>query len=558
MDGGLGQLRYLHGGDSMSSRSIQQMGPLLILLPVACAADTLGDADCLTTEDCAPSDVCFFLRCVDPGFSEAVVFAELSPPGDSGLLPQVVPQSRDLEAGLRQDFLLQASISVEVTLTRNAELVPAGVLEARIAQTQLPALPSLESVRQTSSTTGLFNLNVVPNRDYHLVFRPEQADVYPPLDLGLFDLSTPRSIPATYPPSNELQTVRGRIVDQSVGSPQGVGGLTVSATISSALGGAQDIASTLSTTDANGDFELVVPRVSDPQFKVQIRPGDNALGLEGSFDAFVKSTTGDIVVIDDIALELPAGTVRYEVRVLGAEGEAVSDTTVVFSRSVGQAVFRASASSDANGRVRIDLPPGHYEMRATPPLASQYGLTLRDVCLPQPPQEQCIGLPAPALSFSLATKVLVEGVVLTATNLPVPGATVTALPRGSGTVGRSVATVSGPTGAFNLRVDAGDGPSRLYDIEVAPPRESGLPLFRKRVEVYGNAMPVDVRYVESALVYGTVSRPGGVPLADVVVALYTQQTATSPDAETVLLGLGQTDTDGAFTVPVPSAVGLQP
>jgi hypothetical protein len=264
-------------------------------------------------------------------------------------------------------------------------------------------------------------------------------------------------------------------------------------------------------------------------------------------------------------LDLYAKPVPVTLDVFGSDGftRIPATITVQSTELTGTAAKTAAfaidnLSTDQQGVFTAFLPPGAYDIRATP---IDNGLAITDQSFP-PIQvgTTCFC----GQHFSLAPKVTVSGLVMTPTRGQVAGVTVSLAPTVAATRGywstthalpaltaRQETTTSGSDGSFSMLVDPGMG-----DLVVQTDPTSGFPwLVKPRLTPTADARLV---LQSPAVLTGTVRDPQGLPVANAEVnAWFPVRDPQGPGglAGTVVkIATTQTDDNGAYKLLLPSSI----
>lgn len=545
----------------MSDPALGKLGLLFLLLWGGSACqflDTVQPADCLTTDDCAPGDVCFYGRCSNPGSSFSEVFIDFTPPNSSHLLPQMdLGSPRNLAAdGLQHDFILRASMEFPGQVQTEAGERRTGTLTAlpRHGEDALP-LPSTRAGIQAAVADSGFKLAVVPGQ-YDLVFEPGgPAPRRPPFrwtSISLADRERVASLQLDYPSDPSLITVNGRLMLNEAG-----GAPLAGAEVRGFKSGEEALSSrsTTGVTDDAGRFEITFPPAVD-FYDLKVGPG--------AAPRIPAVTISNLLISPDapstdLDLGLPTEPIRVEITVKGHDGAPEQDAKVVFRGSIGTALapgeILTHSRADSNGAVTADLFPGLYTITAIPLKRSKAGIGRRVICVATPadapeicggPSEN-FGVP---LSLTVPRRQPLTGLVLSHDGQRVPGARIVFTYPGE-VVAREFTAHTGDNGAYAIALDPLLDPEASYEVTVEPPLNLGFPRFRQflRVPLPPGESHIVTLYRPS-LVYGLIRGPDQNPVSEVVVSFYSTELGT--EEEPLLVGLGRSTEQGQFTIALPT------
>ncbi len=525
---------------STGQSKLVMRGAALIVLGVlagACGAEKEASRqECFSIDDCGGDQVCFLATCVDPGFSIQSAQAEMVPPSSSPYLPQQTLQPLDLRHGY-QTLSLVAAVTYQGTLVAGGEPQSGG---GRLLATTDGAIAGRLLSRETVvSGDGGFSLRVVPGT-YDLRFEPfsladSDAPKKPPFDYdGVPILGSTSSEQLPYPTSFVQVSGVVRYTDENtVGASQAL--ITAEAETADGF----TVGATDTLTDAQGAYTLLFPPGAQ-FFRVTVRPGQNP--LVPTTELTLERKDGAPDELEDIVLGV-AQRVPVSALLEDQNGAAVAGATVLFKGVVGaaQGLYEAQVQSGVDGSVaEVLVYPGRYNVFVVPQKAQPYALTLHETDVAD----------AGELLVTVREKVHVSGHVRTASGAPVGGARIVLTLRGSPTQ-REYTTTSASDGSYGIDVDPGTpGDEAEYEVFVDPERTTGLPRYHELLKVADTNMTRELSLYAPTLVYGQVRDPGGEPLADVTVAFYS--TELGDESKPLLVGLGQTSSEGEFVVPLPT------
>lgn len=544
---------------------------LLVLAISALAACRFGagerasNIDCVSIDHCSGGQVCFFGKCVDPGYSISEIDVDLFPPASSGLLPQVdLGSPRDLRDGLQFDLALRRSVVLSGAVRTDSGTSRDGTLLAELVADAL-SLPSQRIKQQTSVQQGSFSLAVLPG-EHHLTLEPSGAALPP---YGWSDFSTDGvsgTLDLIYPADGSLVpvyvTVVANLEQLSVKEGARVSGVAN-------VGATSGIRSTSTLTDANGRALLVFPPGAQ-SFAITVEPADNPyIPTATRTLSMATPPSGDAPgELETFVLNIGAATESLTTVVRSPDGDPLADASVLFQgQQVGAGSFAAQAMSALNGSVERTLLPGLYALVVSPSASQPYALTTRSLCvLPESdPAQACGRADQPAtditvidadepLSVTVGTKVTVTGRVTSSGGFPVAGARLSMSLRGA-VVRREFVTTTAADGTYALAVDpAANAAVVEYEVAIEPEPLPELPLPRHReiMEVTSAvAQARDIRLYDASLVYGHVYGPGGAIVKGARVDFYSSELGT--EDEPLLVASGESDEAGEFVVAVPVA-----
>ena len=515
-----------------------------------------GSVDCVSTDDCAPGDVCFFGRCGSPGLNLSEVYVDFFPPNNSPLLPQRDPGSpRKLEEeGLKHDFILRASVQWEGTVSTPGGEMRAGVLRAKpkLAPEAIP-LPSTRAGVEALVGESGFKLRVVPGQ-YDLVLEPDPelkerpAFRWPAQALSAG--SETEALLLEYPEDNELVTIAGRLLWSDVPVTP-MSGVRVRGLVSDA-GNRSLVASTGAITRGDGGFTLTFPPGIE-FYSLRVTPEEAPAP---------SVTVNNLLAVAASVAEIPLGfsseKISVAVAVLQPNGVPEPDANVVFTGTVGDEVltgtYTLQARTGTSGVVLVDLFPGLYTVTAVPLKSSFHGTRSEVLCVAaQDAPESLCGAPSHdfvnAVHLSIPRKQSVQGRVVSHKGVPVAGARVV-FSRLEAGLSREFATSTDAKGNYRVQLDVPDPDPLSYEVVVEPPKSAGFPRFRQILSVEeSQGFTHDVSLYAPSFVYGRVLGPARQPLEGVVISVYSTQLGTTEDP--LLVGLGRSTEQGQFVIALP-------
>lgn len=499
------------------------------LLGAGCGAKDAGPAvQCFSYEDCGPDEICFYGACREAGYTISLVWAELTPPGPSGLLRQQITSPFDLSSGGDLDLRLQATLP----LTGTVRDLAAGTLQARRVES-IPGRPlSYEAPLDVAGftlplTAGAYDLRLAPadTRLPTAVF-PGQSVAAPQAPLEL-----------SYPTA--LRVLTGRVVWEALAAT-GVSGAQVQAFSASGE------ASSIDASSEDGSYRIAfVPGADSAPLALRLSPGP-ANPWVPTVEQVVAQVPLD-GVLPDLMIGAASTSLVSRGVVYGASGAPVAGAQVVFTASIGNGVYRALAFTGAEqpgqtpGLVTAGLlVPGDYAITIVPPLLGPDAATTIFTAVP---------VNGHSWELTLPPRVRLSGHVLCAAGRPVAAAEVIATRWSlSGALDpsylRAWQTRTAADGTYSLLLDPGD-----YELLVIPSLASGEARLRKLVRIEVD-QAVNLQLYPAAFAYGAVRSASGGSLAGVTVELYSLELA--PGDEPLLVGRGQSDANGEFFIPVPN------
>ena len=265
------------------------------------------------------------------------------------------------------------------------------------------------------------------------------------------------------------------------------------------------------TTDAEG------------RYRVSLLPGTYSLNIglpPGSPFVSKNIQSYPITANQTLDVKLESGKVLSG-RVTGPDGKPVQNVNV--SAYNPQAQTGGRIQTDAEGRYRIALVPGAYDVTVNPQSGSP---------LVSARAERTNVFADAVLDFKLERGSTLSGRILGPDGQPVPEVNVNAYdPRTSANSGAR----TGPDGKYALVLKNGD-----YDLNVNPPPAS-LFVSRRLSDVkVGGDQTLDIKLERGVLLSGHVTGPDAKPAQNVYV------NAWNPQAQTG--GGAQTDADGGYRI----------
>ena len=300
---------------------------------------------------------------------------------------------------------------------------------------------------------------------------------------------------------------------------------------------------TAATTDAYGVYRIAFPPYASV-FDLTVGPGTNLLVPETTKTGLTITTSPETV--DDIFLGV-TDHVSVTAVVKDSTGNPVSRATVVFDGAIGDGRFMTRGDTSDQGDVKQgdnkpELWPGEYLVTVAPFRTDPWALSTATIDITS----------TDPVELYVSEKVAITGIVAAFDGSPVSGATLT-VTRKNAALSRQFATTTGTDGSYALAIDPGDSLGDAeYEVTVQPSLQSRLPLFFERIRVSSANLQHDIRLYDSTLAAGHVLDPGGVALADIIIAFYSTDLG-GPNMP-LLVGVGRTNELGEFVIPLPALI----
>lgn len=445
-----------------------------------------------------------------------------------------------------------ASVSARITVKR-ASRIPGGPAYSRtvVAQAGVREGPAFTlRLPPTGSGDDAYEVTITPD-DTAVEDADSPAALAPPMRFSLAVTEDTSDLEWVLGDPEQLKVVKGRVVDAA---NRGLPGMQVWALGKWTALGELERASSIATTDAEGRFEIRIPRAMLDVFDLVVKPGPGitAPSLRTSGVIIPDPELGEEYVLLEGDLRLPsyAAPVSYVVPVRGFDGSGelqpvagaeVRVTTVLLDDGDTVATYTASAYSDGEGHARLDLIPGGgqqnrlYLARVLPPAGAKHA-SLFDA-------ELTVGLANPdgdswLPTLQLGERIPVTGTIVDAGGHVVAGATVSAsaslgfvlgLDQSARTTLDNLQLPSATTdedGLFLIWVDPIlVGLDAVYDLEIAPPSGSQAPRWSVRgvgaAQSTSGALELgDVWLPPASYARGPVHAPGGDPVPAAEVRIY--------------------------------------
>jgi len=456
--------------------------------------------------------------------SDALGFYTAEVPPDTYRLTFVPPLETRLLADRRFGVL------VETTTTVDDVILPSGVLVSGLVtdSSDLPVADvdldfedlstgkTVFTPLDNTDATGRYAF-VVPPASYEVQFRPPETSLLAARQLDQVDVMVDVELPVVVLVQGVV--VSGTVVDDQGGPAAGVNLDFYSATTGDKTYTVRD------DTDASGGYAIVVePDTYEIRF------------LPPAASRLVPTILYDVAATTDVVLPDVVMAVGWEVtgRVVDGGGVGIAGVDLdAFDGPTGARLLTVRDDTDADGRYRLVLPSGTYDLRYNPPSGSRL--------LP----EQVVGVAVDA-DLELPDVTLEEGFLVSGSTVDSGGAPIADvdfdfidtdtqawlwLPNDD----------SDAAGQFAIGVPAG-----VYTIQLAPPRESNfLPVRLENVIV---AQDVDLGALVLELghaLFGTAVDDAANELAGVDVDVFDEATGAS-----VFIEHDATDDVGFFRVVV--------
>lgn len=510
--------------------------------PVESGAGAQSVSNCLEPEDCPTGQMCEFGLCTVADAPAELVSLRITPPEGSGVLPQ---QRLDIPVGLDRrlpDVVLANTVTLSGTVRMEAE-VDGPSIAARISATARGTLPGITLRRQTAAAHGSgFSLTLVAGSVYDLTVDPE-GEALPVLREAGLGVDADGEWHVRLPRADTYRRLRGRVVAPSEedDAPAGKGGtpgpLGVAGIQARAVGVEHGLLSTTSVTDSDGAFEVLLPPDGDESYRLHLTPTEESphyprVTVE-DIDPGAAPDLGDITVGGGGAAVTVAGALVNDDGVAAGPG-----ATIEFRAPVGAGIYETTARADPEGRFKVDLLTGDYDVRIVPAMDGPDAVT-RWSCSVRP-ESPSFG------PFVVQSKTELAGRILDPSGeAPVAGVVVEALLVGNGDVEglyRAIGTLSEPDGSFRLALDPGS-----HDLTLIPPPHLGMPRRLEHSLSLHGATQQEFQLRDPSVIHGTLLLPGGAPLAGIKVSVYTVD-----EGRADLIGEGETAEDGSYRIVLPS------
>jgi hypothetical protein len=497
-----------------------------------------GIAHCVSDADCLDGQVCEVGFCVVETSNRELVALQLTPPNNTELLVEQFPMV-ELEQGsqmpdlqILRPVLLTGTVGEVTADGRN--LVAAKLLLRRVG----PSIEGHDLRFQTEATRDMGFSVRLPHGEYDITVLPARSDLPPKIVRGV-PVSVDVQYDIDFADASEYTQVTGRVVGtDTTGESIPLGGVRVVA-----LDGADLAVSTFAETLEDGVFQIVIPS-HHTQVNLVMTPTDGAplvprVVVEGI------ELIGNEVDLGDQSVGPQSLVGRVRGVVSSGDGVGIPDVRLVFEGEVGLGVVSVTAETGLDGSFTVALPGGEYDLVVVPGVSTGESRTeLKDVVVDG--SEVDLGV------IKVLRKPVVSGALVSPSGDPIPFAQVEfrAESMNSRATVAAVPVLSTPTaedGRFSLQVDPG-----VYDVVAVPGEGSGwAQTTLAGVEVGYDGGDIDLVASAPNLAYGVVLSPDGVGVGGVLVEIF----RTSDDGELELVGSGNTDESGNYTVLVP-AIGL--
>jgi hypothetical protein len=526
------QRQQLLGADVLLVRRTVALVAWTALLGAGCSKATLG-----ATVFCSPPECAYQ--------TSLALVAEVDPP-TMGPYPYVKQEFTSLTINattglftlqLAAPATIQGTVSIADSSGGKNQPVAATIVAHR--PSRISGRPDVYYQATSDPITGAYQLVVSPNvanEQYLVRVTPTDPTLVPPTQEMVTAIGG-QQLDFSYADPLVLPELHGTVTDSL---QQGVAGMQVQA--SDAMSGAA--VSTTAVTDATGKFSLRL-LASRPSL-VQLTASQAPVPNNAPAPAPLPTLSRQVMLLDGMTfgssveanLELPPlpapAHINYGILSQSLSGALtpVVGATCVFTADVSdpksidsvQAIFTATALTDANGTASVSLIPAQsggnrsYDVSITPDPASPFQATTTTVKVaPGGGYTQVMGL---------AIRPQLYGLVRDPTNRPLAGVTVTpmsatlAQSNGSPSPLRTAPTsappaMTGQDGHFSLRLDPA-----VWDVGLIPPPETMLPrLWVTGTNVISNTDLGEPTFPRGVMVHGVVrdasNRP--VPVADVLI-----------------------------------------
>lgn len=454
--------------------------------------------------------------------------------GDGSVPVKVEARPTKELAGLQQVFTGSSELDTTTDSNRFVVAVPAGRYDVYIVP-QAIKTPGCEKV--TSPPAIFRDIDVDPD----VLLEPERE--------------APRKLTGIVKPApgRDLNGFTIQLVDAERGLP---------VSIASTLGDPTDGVFPIGTEDEGvpyftpGGTGLVL-RLSDPDEALVVNWSFESLDLDG--DGYVECDLADLIA--DLK-ELEANVIDEQGRPVAGASVTIKSVALTGNASKN-ASFRVTTTSETDGKIRVGLVAGDYQVLIVPPDDS--GPAILDGTWEVSPDAGCCGKSFPLPSRSLVTaRVSTErDREVDATSIPV-----LATPALPGTrtylqdafeslplLPRQAAGATDAAGAFAIRVDAG-----LYDVTVRPAAATDFPwLVLPSIVIDDQPASTleDVAIPNPALFVG-VAAAQGIPATGATLRAYLplagSETKDTSPVRVVQIGETIVGEGGRFVLPVPPRV----
>jgi hypothetical protein len=411
-------------------------------------------------------------------------------------------------------------------------------LRARVEISRAGDIPG--TVLRASAATAIdepsqrqrFRFTVAPGT-YSVTAFLEDPLLPPIVSFDSVDLASSLEKDLVLPPIASLRRISGAVV-RAEGTRAPVGNVTVQAFDASGVA-----TSGPTRTLADGRFVISVLPTSS-QHTVRVWRGADGPRIPTVERAVsVSSSAVDVGFIAVGPFEPP---VLVSVGVIGkidpGESAPVAGALVTLSGEVGPGTWTESATTDARGELRIEIPPGRYSVEIRPPLESE--LASKEAAIIVTGHDD-------ALVLTLERKSRLSGVVTAPGGGAAAGVLVQASRRasaaGSTTTWRyQKMTTTDDKGRYELRLDPG-----LYDLSFVP---EGLPFARAdltSLSMRNEDRTFDQRLPDGVVLAGILRDPTGRALGGVAVEVY-----EPGEPQSRLVGAGATQANGQYRIVIPA------
>lgn len=498
---------------------------------------------CELDEQCAEGLTCFTGTCQELGNPEGTVTFEVIPPPTSGLGPATFPMgNQPLRLGFCAPTLVEGAAAAASDVVIRG--TPAG-------------LPSAERRWQERVAEGPFQLHVPPGKwtlTFH--FAAGEDGVLPPpepREVELLGRCETVSL-GHVEPTGEVRRARFSVVVDPERDPRprcGVAAQIFDPASGAALSRPREIGSRQGQGCALEVVELPFRATAATAIELRLSPLGSLPTFADRRVAFPLPETGEIVDLGAVGVG-DAALERIVVEVVDPDGASVPFAKVRAVRLAAEDGGRfspplAEPVAGEPGAYELLLVPGAYSVTAEPPagviaassrcVEPAEGGTCDEALVVEP------GSPG-RWRAPLAQPLSLSGRLVDAERAPLPGARVTALPRGAG---RRAETISGASGRYELLLDPG-----MYEVLVQA-REPDAAWRRLVLETpLVDDDSLDFALPRAARVVGNVTATVGgrqVALARALVRAWRADGAEGPR----VIGETVSDADGRFALALPAA-----
>jgi hypothetical protein len=525
--------------------SLLRLSFMTLAIAAVCVACSTADAPtgvCPDDQGCPDGQVCAFGLCLDPT-DQRLSTVDIEIDGGDGHAVQT-EFDVDLKASPRVDITLAPTVLVTGSVVSEDDTAVDAVVVAQPPQ----SVPG--RVLAPSSTTdvdGAFSFLVVAGTRYGLTISPQSGDLPPVYDQDDLeaeaDDGTTQSLDPFLVEDGDI-VLTGRVVAGDGVNSLGIDSLDVRIV---------DVGRRVSSsarTDANGEFTLVL---RDPvaNATLEVAPTADNPGYPTVRTEIDVGAEAEPIDLGDISLGAVLAPVRFQARVVDADGVPVPNASLSVRGSVGNGEVTALLTADADGNIDSSaLPPATYEAFVYgPPESTTAGILVEDqLDVPSSNAD---------LVFTLPRRVSFNGRVVDPDDANLAGASLTLLRIGDidgvrepvlGDTLIQFSAVSDAAGQFDVALDPG-----RYRLTTRPPPGSTAPGNSEIVNVTEAGLRRNVNLPDRAFVVGAVLFDGQ-PVPSAYVRVFS--TLEDERGAAIVLGEGIAGPDGAFEIVVSDRVNV--